>query len=537
MAFDPDKYLAKKAESGSGFDPDAYLAKANKKTESVGKTLLDQAGNAILFGYGPEVVAGATKIVEPIREFLTGETLPVPGYTKLRDDTYQEHNRQRKDNPKAAIAGTIAGSVASALLPVGYMARGGTVAARIGRGAATGAAIGGVSNPGAKEGEIDPLQLGARATNAAIGGVTGAVVQGGIEAIAKTPGLSTYLKRIANEKSFKSTGAKLKDFQKANERGRVQTIGQTLLDEKITTVGATPATIVERIAPKLDDAGNRIDDLIKSADNAIGGPSLDNEVLAKQLKKELSDGMAGIPGGGSYLSKVDEFLDDLLSNGKELTLNQAWGIKKGIDRLLKASYKNKTFDQFPMAEEALLGIRNRLRDSINLVVDGVGDRIGASANELKNQLGRYGNLAEAGRIAQKEMSRASANRTISLTDYISAIGGIGAKGGIGGAIGYGATGDTEGALYGAALAAGGNKLLRTFGNPAGAVAARAGSNMASAVGRRLGMSMAPSTAASIGGFIERPEVAGSAIQRLVNRANLTKMSEASHNEEKKKKGN
>lgn len=527
MPFDPDKYLATKS-AASGFDPDAYLAKFAKKPEGIGKTLLDQAGNAILLGYGPEVIAGATKIAQKI----TGSDSPIPSYTKLRDETYKEFEKERQDNPKAALTGTLGGAVLTSLLPVGHIAKAATGAGRIGRAATTGAVIGGVSNPGAKEGEIDLLQTRERIANAAIGAGAGAVFQGGLEALTKAPGVSSYLKRLANEKSFKSTGAKLKDFQKAIEKNQVQNLGQTMLDEGITTVGATPQKIVERIKPKLDDAGKQIEHLITSADSAIGGPSLDNQVLVKQLKSDLTAGKAGIPGGGSYLKKVDEFLEDLASNGKELTLKQAWRIKRGIDDVLESSYRNKTFEQFPMADEALLAIRNRLRDSINLVVDGTSEAIGSQAGALRAQLSRYGNLAEASRIATKEMARNAANRTISLTDTIAAVGGLGLRSGAGAGAGYALGGDTEDALLGAGLAAGGNKLLRTYGNPASAVALRAMGQGISALQRRLG-GVLPRAGAATRVLAENPSATSSVLQRIVNQAKLTAQREADKREEKK----
>lgn len=483
------------------------------------QTFVNQGANAMLFGHGPEVVAGTARALAPLYEKVTGEKIQefLPSYTQIRDKTYKELEAESKENPKAAVGGTITGAVLGGgpLAKLGgFVAKGAGAAARIARAAVPGAAIGALQNPGAKEGEIAPIQPTERLKGAGLGAVLGAGLQGAGEGLKLLPNVSQKLQSLSQEKAFKSTGAKMKDFQKAFGKGQVDDIGQTLLDEKIVTAGSTPAKIAQRTSVKLDAIGNRVNELITKADDFIGGPAIDNEQLLAKIQATLPGMQKGKIGSTALRNKLNETFTEIAENGKEISLKRAWEIKQDIDEQLRTAYKNKTFDSLSGWEDALLGIRNQVRDAIDKTVEGVGPSIGAGANELKTQLRKYGAIKEAQRISEREMARNAGNRTWSITDILSLIAGsnIG-RGGAGAAAGYAVGGDQESAFYGALIGAGGSKLLRTYGNPVAAKSAQLGAKASSALERRLGK-LAIQLGAS------DPASRSNVVQQLLDRAEI-----------------
>lgn len=85
-----------------------------------------------------------------------------------------------EQHPYASTAGEVAGAV---ILPAGVAARGATLPARVGAGAATGATLGGVGGIGEGEGVADSIVKGA--SGAAIGGAVGGAAPAVIEGIVR----------------------------------------------------------------------------------------------------------------------------------------------------------------------------------------------------------------------------------------------------------------------------------------------------------------------------------------------------------------
>lgn len=475
-AFDPNKpFEAVPQGDKPPFDPSKPFKPAGEsgKAPSEAYSFFNNAGDAVTFGYLPEITAGVTKAAGPLYDFVTGTNVSkqLPSYTQIRDAEYAGLKRDMAVNPKASIAGKIGGALlgGAATGGGGFIAKGGTTLGKVARAGAVGSAFGAVSNPGATAGEVEPLQISERAKNAVVGSVIGAGLQGLGSGIAKVVKGPKDLKALANEKAFKVTGATKKGFEVASSKDQVQKIGKALLDEGLVTAGTSTTALAKKLDTVVDDVGKQIGAVINQADEAAGPAAINVPELVNDLGQKLNTkSLEGIPNAEKSVSLINEYLETLLKNGKEITLKRAWEIKRGIDSQLKKAYRSKAFADFPEAQQALLEIRNALRDRINDVVGKV-----APKSDLPMLLSKYSNLVEAERLALGGAARAAANRTVSLTDYLAGMAGSAARPGVGFGAGYllGDDSDRVGSgLMGAAIAAGGNKLLRTYGNAAGAKA-------------------------------------------------------------------
>jgi gas vesicle protein len=422
-----------------------------------------QTLNAASAGYLPEITAGLVRAGGKVYDTLTGtkdaETY-LPSYTQLRDDEYRDLKRDEEVNPKASLGGKLVGGVAGGVALGGGAVKGVTTGAKMLNAAKTGAILGAAYNPGAKEGEIDLLQLKERGKNAAIGGALGGTVQGASNLVSKIPKAGAALSEYAERKAFKATGAKLADTKKALGNDRLEQIGRELLDEKIITVGSTPAKMAESIAQKLDEIGPSIGGIIDKTDEVFqGGAVVDLQRVAKEVADEFNfDQLAKTPGASGAVAKIQNELDILLSNGDALPLKKAWELRRGIDASLKKAYKSKAFDEFPDVEAALLKMRGSIQDQINNSVDeavSVGAIDGAEG-ALQGLLKKYSLLSNADSIVTKETARNAANRAIGLTDTIA--GGAGLSTGA-----LLSSGDPLTAAATAIAAGAANKAARTYG--------------------------------------------------------------------------
>jgi hypothetical protein len=165
-------------------------------------------------GYTPQIVGGmaalADRFLPPVIDPASGERIPRTSYLKARDQTSKDIEEAARDNPGTSLVAGVGASIANPLSRVSSFGRipnplgigkgvGGT-AARSGTQAA-------LYNPGDKEGEIDPIQLGQRAAQGTVGAGGGAL--GSL--------LSQNVQRGANAARVKSRLQKTGFQQEANE--------------------------------------------------------------------------------------------------------------------------------------------------------------------------------------------------------------------------------------------------------------------------------------------------------------------------------
>lgn len=568
MAFNPDAYLAKKQQApAGGFDPDKYLASKAGPTQeqrdwaaAFGTTAQGptnpKAGAAMLQGFGEQASFGYLPQLQGIAEVLTpnpnkelderlksqGFKLPAePTYVQARDAAIARENQLKEAAPESFVAGSIGGALGGGAGLAGLAGKAGKalgllkegskagLLARTGQAAAGGAAQGAIMNPGDTEGEITGLQEQERLQNAKTGAVLGAGAQLGLSALAKGSQflgrLPETAKKYAQMKAFKASGAMLKDFRNAADRGRIGKLGQALIDEGMVEPGATFETIAEAAAQKKAAAGEIIGDLYEQAAKELDNPELlqqipgdkamrlaetrlDADKYAQELEKMFAGELKGKAGGTRALGAVQSVLDELKSNGSNVNLSTLQEFKEGLDDIIKY---NRDLSQEPLSKQYMFKVRDYLKDRIQ-------DRIGALDSALgKERLGalreandQYGVWAELSRIAKDRVNRENANRFMSLTDSIMTSGGMSG----GAAAGMMAAGPI-GAVKGAALGAGAgliNKAARTYGNPL----LIKGANIAGGTAGAIPTALPRAVGAGAGFLAENPAMSGAAAAGLLN---------------------
>ena len=433
---------------------DDYLARQQSSTSlepetSAGQSALEHYGNTMLAGYLPHVQALAGKLMpdpsggvdaELEKQGFTVNNAPEPSYIESRDANLKRLELEAKEHPVGSGIGTGIGIVGSGLmLPAGALAKGASLGAKAAQGAKIGAAYGAIQNPGDKEGEVDPLQLGDRVKNAGIGAAVGGAVPVAIEgASSAAKKVSDYLRTKAAEKAFRSLGRGTpQSMQKMVKSGENVAIGRELLDEGAIPVLGTPRRIQDRVAKLKESAGEEVGNLVKGAGNA---KVVDAEKLGIQIldSPELAL-MRKTPGMESAVASIEKQVETLAKNGT-MSLEEAQALRQQIDKSINWNKASPDIGASKGLKMQRTGIRDAMNEGINTLSPG------APKDQLLAANRKYGNMATADDILDKELARNQSNRAISLTDTIAA-----------------ASGPTLTAK--AALGAA-NKIGRTFGNSA-----------------------------------------------------------------------
>ena len=207
MAFDPDKYLAKKqGVTNTGFDPDAYLAKKESpqvstssqgrdesfadKASGAGQSFMQSFGNTWTLGYLPEMQAGTEVGLNKILPKSMGGQDPTVNYEQSKkqmraraEDLYKKHQSAGILGGTAAIVNQIP------LLAATAPAEAATYLSRLGQASKVGAGFGAAANP---ETEHNPEkgivgnaveEVTARGKNAALGAALGGAFETGITGV------------------------------------------------------------------------------------------------------------------------------------------------------------------------------------------------------------------------------------------------------------------------------------------------------------------------------------------------------------------
>jgi len=482
--FNPDEYLKK---SEVEFNPEAYLSDQEKKDKNKKaykeKTAYDKPVTSFLrgvadtatLGYLPQIEAGSRKLADKVagtiyentgllsdspaavvsRMKKEGYDIDLPDYTQLRDESVREGEKLKKYNPKSSLGGMVAGGLLSAPLIAGGGAA--SVGGRLGQAALSGGALGALYNPGDREGEISPLQLQDRAVGAATGAAGGLVGQG-LGELAKAAGkaIPENLKSFAREKAFKSSGAMLKDFKKAVGKDKLDELGETMFKEKLFKPGKSFDYVADQSSEKLDEVGKKIGDVYKK----IGVQPIDQRQIYDDIVGDVIKNRPRV-GGDVYDAKVQAILDDLIQDPsfKSGDIRGMNDFVREIDNMIDYS---KRANEMKSVQQGYLSIKNKVRSLINKIAEDTG------SPELKDLNKRYSNLIQINKIANDRVAREASNRAFGLTDTIAGSGGVG----VGLLSGETPEDKIKNAIIYGGLLGGGNKLMRSYGTPAAASAAR-----------------------------------------------------------------
>lgn len=430
---------------------------------STGEALIAGIGKGATLGYLPQIQAATEPMIQSGLQSLFGDnvdaklkqqgfTLPQDNstYTQRRDAQIAYQNQMAQEHPVANLTGEIVGGAGAALAPGALAGRVGmaaiatpaTFGGRLLQASRAGAVIGAVRNPGDTRGEINPLQAPERVKNAAMDAATGAVFQGGLEALGKTgsaiKSASSNLSAYAEEKALKALGPIKSKLLELKGKNRAAEIGRSALDEGIVSAGDTIKDIANKAQDVKNSIGENISGIYKKAAELTSsrpfiGPSgvkdklIEDELLnmAQQIK-EASAGKRGasyIADTGNYIntSTSSTFPDWAKDKGftKDAILS-AIGSKKGTtynnlvdiasENLKRGSFSPVSGDIPPNLEYSALTLPGKITDNIESVFK----------EEMKNPLLTPAEINDLGTqmIALKEKYSAPST-TINIKQFAS----------------------------------------------------------------------------------------------------------------------
>jgi hypothetical protein len=399
---------------------------------------------------------------------LGDETKP---YVERRDSEIKKLEESQKENPGAALVGTIAGSV----LPMGAAAKGAkTLGQAIKSGVITGSAYGALSNPGDVEGEVAPIQAAERGRNSALGALTGGTLAGvarGVESSGKS------MNKWAKERAFKALGGDKAQLKRMGEKKALEMGGQALEDGVIGKIPRSTEKLAERAKANADKIGQGIGSITDEL--AEQGATLDkyevgdgllkklvtgSEADDPQMKKLVENRVYSFLGAGGGRERVDIKTAQQLKEqvGKNLEKGGVWKALRKGDQI---SPRNR--------------VELELYDSLS---EGILDAASTSANpaqaeKLERLRNTYANYKLMRKTLDEKYAKEVGNRLFSPTDYAAT--------GVGTLIGATTSDDpVTGALKGAAVGLG-HKALRTNMSQPAAKAAYGMSKQASKLSQAL----------------------------------------------------
>lgn len=488
---DLSKYLSEKTgaaqESAGGSSDDGAKSRQDYIADMQGsaKASNNALFNTLTFGHLPQIEAKASQIFH-------GEGMANDDkYVARRDQNIGEQKALADKYQMANAQGTIAGFLLPALATMGASApvmasaeaapaiEGAAaatpaLASKIGtiaKGAATGAGMGALQNPGDNKGVVDPLQLQDRAKNATIGaGIGGTMSAAGTVAPKVLSYLGDKAGDLAESSAFKATGAMLKDFRNAFSHDQINDLGRFALDNNLVAAGDSVEKVAQKASALQQQSGDRLGQIFKAAqagveqatpeqkaaiDAAGFNPVRDKGAIMSAAKTELGSAVDR----KSALNKLSNYIDDLAEEhgDKVLDAKTANDIKTSLDQ--KIRYTRNPLQPDPEAETALYSARKIIANKISEHVDAIGQAFGQDeggvASALKDANAQYGKSKTIADIANDRTLRNSANNSFSLTDKIS--------GAAGGVMAAAALHSTPEALALAGAGAVGSKVLKKYG--------------------------------------------------------------------------
>lgn len=467
----------------------AYEAKAKEQLgPSKGESALQGFGQGATGGYLAQLQAATEPLTFAALNAITGKDVESdPTYLGRRDQYLKKLEQEQAANPKSFMAGQLGGAITQAALIGKALPTSATSGmGRVFQETAKGAALGAVQNPGDTEGQLQPLQLGDRLGNAALGGITGGAFQGATEGLKfgvdKLAKLKEILKAKAAERAVKSTGIQLRDARKLGDKKQIEDYGRFLIDKKLIKPGDSYEDIYNSAKQLEKSSGEKIGEIIKKASDqelASSKQSISRQKLALNSIKELlgDESIPGIKEQNEQLKSLAKQLTGKVSlvEGKEvvepfedLTIAEVQKLKTTLGKQKDnpfIKWKRLPTDDIPIKEQFYRKMYSSLSDELENAVHNMASEGDESMKKAYLEAKKeYGASKFAAKVAEDQEKRQLANRFISPSDY--------AFGGLGG-LASGAYGDpnddllTRGLKGAAGFAAGslGNKALRLYGNP------------------------------------------------------------------------
>jgi len=302
------------------------------------------------------------------------------------------------------------------------------------------------------------------------GGLTSAILSLGSAAkdltkIIAGKKLSGVAKTIAGKNAYEATKptGKLADQISAANRGTE--IGTRLLDEGIVTASASAPKMLEKTEKALSNYGEEIGYFAKAADKAVARDSTIRPISVQQLESDIQQKiiapLSQDPSTVGAANQVQDWIDKLksITKGGDVGFEQAQAWKTQVGKTKAKFGKGGDSISKDAFQELYTIINKHIENGIESAVAKGAPEIDAS--KFVQAKDAYRDLKDAQSLLKKRVATESKNRKISLTDYMTGIGGMVTGGGLAG---------PAGVVGGAALGVA-NKLLRMKGSQAAAVSA------------------------------------------------------------------
>jgi hypothetical protein len=397
---------------------------------TLGQTELEHTGNALTFGYLPQIQAG-------VSHALNGED-----YVSARDANIKRMEAQSAAHPVNAAAGDVAGTALNAyLVPLPTIGKGKGIIGGALKGAQYGGLQGLIQNPGDAEGEVNPLQIDNRLDNAEEGAVLGGKI-GAAAGLGEKVGkffekAPETTKKAAEQTAFKGSGAMLSDFRQAAPKGEAEKLGRFMLDNNLIGTGDTFESVAGKAKALNATAGKELDAVYQKAVDQAGksvekmpgfNPVKDKAAILNAVQKDLGDA-AGAP---KIVKKIESYLDELATKYGDTVVSPkvANDIKGFADK--EINYARNPLKGKPKTEKAFSTLRKLMEEKVFNQVEHLGAAAGDAnlGKALRSANQNYSMSKRIGDIASDRVNRVGANKMFGLTDRMA--GGAGAV--VGGAV-------------------------------------------------------------------------------------------------------
>lgn len=374
-----------------------------------------------VFGVGDEL-EGAAKAIADVAGPEKSITDLLSQYRLRRDEARQLNKLAQAANPKAFTSGELGTGLAMSFVPGLNVAKGASLAARLGAAGAQGAAYG----LGSSEADITKGEIGDAAVDALISGGTGAALSGAGEVVSrglsKAGGLASKRAEKLAESATGATRVQAEKFKPGT--------GRELLERGVVRFGDSPEQISKRAAGMLESSGDEIGKILSSLDER-GAQVQPQEILSKiddAINALKSEG-AGKSDQVRMLGKIKE---DIIESIGESPINLT-GVEKQ-----KRSFGNVNW----MDLDKAMAKKSAYRALRDLTEEKATQLDPSAAKKFAENKALYGLLDPVQEAAEKRALQLNQSPWGGLLDTAAGLGGVGyglqKDGDIGDALSYGA---------------------------------------------------------------------------------------------------
>lgn len=400
--------------------------------QDVGRTALDAlrgSESGATLGLSDELTgaagAGLRKLSgeqTKLSDLVTGQDKSLAGlYRTERDKERAGQFEARERSPWAYGGGEVVGGMS---LPM-PAAKGATLLAKLGKGALTGAGAGaaygfGQSGADLTRGEVGQALLDT-GTGAALGGVGGAVgtaVGEGLSKVAPVPkAVLKYAKDklddFAAKRALKAAGYIGKDIKPLARRNPAELVrrGKELLDSGVIGFGDDAAAIEAKLDPAVGEAGERIGQLLQSADDT--GAKFKTGEWVERARRELLDPVQNDPAKAAKAKWLASKLDEYAQKG-DVPFSEANRWKTNLQS--EINYGNRMNDASPDPQEFWKGLAGTMTSEIDSQLGREGGE--AFQQTFQKAKGKYGALVDALDKSRQGIGRDEGNQFLSGGDKL-----------------------------------------------------------------------------------------------------------------------